>query len=78
MITGWDKGMVGMCIGEKRKLTIPHTMGYGTKGTGKVSFFIRNCTYISFYIFTDKIHDLHFVFPLGYLSMYIQNKLDYT
>ena len=29
MIKGWDQGLQDMCIGEKRKLTIPPEMGYG-------------------------------------------------
>lgn len=23
VIRGWDEGVVGMCVGEKRKLTVP-------------------------------------------------------
>jgi FK506-binding protein 2 len=30
VIRGWDQGLVGMCVGEKRKLKIPSHMGYGT------------------------------------------------
>lgn len=32
VIKGWDVGLVGMKVGEKRKLTIPADMGYGVKG----------------------------------------------
>lgn len=35
VIKGWDKGLLGMKIGEKRKLTIPSEMGYGETGAGK-------------------------------------------
>ncbi|KAI3667905.1 hypothetical protein L6452_42975 [Arctium lappa] len=28
----WDDGLMGMCVGEKRQLTIPAKMGYGERG----------------------------------------------
>lgn len=34
VIEGWDRGLIGMCIGEKRKLTIPSHLGYGSAGAG--------------------------------------------
>ena len=33
VIEGWDKGLLDMKVGEKRKLTIPSDMGYGPQGT---------------------------------------------
>ena len=36
VIEGWDKGLVGMCIGEGRNLTIPPGMAYGDRGVGKI------------------------------------------
>ena len=29
---GVDKGMLNMCVGEKRKLTLPHHEAYGKDG----------------------------------------------
>lgn len=32
----WDQGLQGMCIGEKRTLTIPPELGYGDRGIGPI------------------------------------------
>ncbi|MDH3429270.1 MAG: FKBP-type peptidyl-prolyl cis-trans isomerase [Gammaproteobacteria bacterium] len=36
VISGWDQGVAGMLIGEKRELTIAPDMGYGDRGAGNV------------------------------------------
>jgi hypothetical protein len=36
VIQGWDKGLLGMCIGEGRKLTIPPHLAYGNEQNGAI------------------------------------------
>ena len=36
VIKGWDQGVAGMLIGEKRELTIAPEMGYGDRGADNV------------------------------------------
>ncbi|PIS16837.1 MAG: peptidylprolyl isomerase, partial [Candidatus Portnoybacteria bacterium CG09_land_8_20_14_0_10_44_13] len=33
---GWDYGMIGMKVGEIRKLTIPAELGYGSADMGTI------------------------------------------
>lgn len=35
LITGMDRGLMGMCVNERRRLIVPPHLGYGSIGLGK-------------------------------------------
>lgn len=34
VIAGMDEALIGVCVGERRSITIPPHLGYGEEGTG--------------------------------------------
>nr|UTK45788.1 FK506-binding protein 2-like protein [Crepidula fornicata] len=36
VIQGWEKGLLDMCVGEKRTLIVPSHLGYGSNGAGEL------------------------------------------
>lgn len=37
LITGMDRGLMGMCVSERRRLIVPPHLGYGSIGVGETA-----------------------------------------
>lgn len=35
LVTGMDRGLMGMCVNERRRLIVPPHLGYGSIGVGE-------------------------------------------
>lgn len=40
MIAGMDQGLLGVCVGERRRIIIPPHLAYGEEGTGLYIYII--------------------------------------
>ena len=36
IVPGWERGMIGMKVGGRRKITVPSRFAYGEKGAGRI------------------------------------------
>lgn len=43
LIAGMDQGLLGMCVGERRIITMPPSLGYGENGDGAYEQFLTIC-----------------------------------
>ena len=52
IITGMDRGLVGTCLYERRRITLPPNLGYGERGVGEL---IPSNSTLVFYIRLIKL-----------------------
>ena len=55
-IKGWDEGIPGMCVGERRKLTVPPELAYGDRGYKDAKSYIAPGATLVFEIELVKIN----------------------
>lgn len=50
VIKGLDIGMMDMCAGEKRKITVPSDLAFGKNGKGKAIYQFIDCIFLPKFI----------------------------
>ena len=70
IIQGMDRGLVGTCLYERRRITFPASLGYGQNGVGEK--IPPNAT-LTFYIRMVKIVRVSTVICCSYMCMYCVN-----
>ena len=50
LIPGMDKGLLGMCVGEKRIITVPPFLAYGEDGDGESFSLFKSHTHLSLFL----------------------------
>ena len=62
VIQGWDLGLLDMCAGEKRELIIPPSLGYGSRGYGRL--IPRGGCFKHYFAICNLTHSVINYFPL--------------
>ena len=62
VIKGWDQGLLDMCPGEKRKLTIQPDWAYGSRGAGPIPANSVLSTYIT-QVGSQKVSGWAYLWP---------------
>lgn len=78
LIPGMDQGLLGMCVGEKRIITIPPFLAYGEDGDGKSYSF--SCSFGFFFSVPSdtcfKTNFLYFKFMGSIITLFRETLLN--